>query len=379
MPAPTRTCIAIALVIAWCLCTACSAPTPNTTANTASDSAATESATPTASSSDAENASEASADAPEEAPLAYPTGWLAVATDGIPAGTAVSVEYLPTIEIAAHRAGAAVDEAENEKLRASWGLEYEGMAVVSFEGKHVAVDPDLVLVNLPDVLDSTVFDIVYAYASTSNAAGQEIPGVTGQRIAGYADGKQENAYLNTQEYAVPCAFATAVKLRQAESMLQARGYQLLVYDAYRPMEAQRYLSERLQAAYGENAAVQTAVDGWGLDWYVAPGASGHNFGTDLDVGLCDETGAPVAMPSSFDAFDESGHLTDSPLDAGSITPDSYRAAVAQNEACTTLHEVFVNAGFAELSSEWWHFADDETEQRMRALAGDGGLDFIASI
>ena len=64
---------------------------------------------------------------------------------------------------------------------------------------------------------------------------------------------------------------------------------------------------------------------------------------------------------------------------GSITPESYRPEVAGNEACLALHEAFRAAGFTELASEWWHFADDETEQRLRALVGPQALDFVAEL
>ena len=85
------------------------------------------------------------------------------------------------------------------------------------------------------------------------------------------------------------------------------------------------------------------------------------------------------MPSDFDAFDETGHLTDMPIDSGAITPGAYRQAVLENEACLALHQAFVDAGFSELASEWWHFGDEETEWAMQSLVGPSGLDFVARL
>ena len=313
----------------------------------------------------------------EDAPLAFPACWLAVEAEGIPAGVAVELEYLPDLEITAHRGGVPVSDADMQAYRAGWDLEYEGLAVVLHEGRHVAVDPGILLVNLPDVLDEAVFDIVYSYASTSNVAGMDIPGITGCRLDGYADGRQQNAYLGKEEFAVPCAYGTALKAREAAKALSDEGYRLLVFDAYRPMTAQMQLSNLFEKAYYADPAIQDAVLNWGTAWFVAPGASGHNYGTDLDVGVCDANGHPLPMPSSFDAFDESGCLTAYPVSPADITPDIYREEVLANPACIALHRAFAQAGFTELASEWWHFADDETEAQMRAIAGDAGLDFVA--
>ena len=358
-----------ALLCAIMLCVSCaSSPAEN------SSSQASASSSDTASEPGPSTAAQSA-----DEPIVYPTGWLVVPAGDIPAGAAVSVEYLPAIDIVGHQDGQPIDSAQNESLRADWEFDYEGMAVVSFDGMRMPVDPDIVLVNLPDILENTVFDIAYSYAATSQVGGQDIPGITGQQLAGYAAGKQPNAYRAGDEYAVPCAYATAVKLQQAESILKSHGYQLLVYDAYRPMDAQLQLSSELQAAYDADPAIQAAVeDSWGLGWYVSPGASGHNFGTDVDVCVCDASGEPLPMPSTYDAFDESGHLTAYPLGSDEITADAYRPEVLENEACSTLHEAFVDAGFSELASEWWHFADDETESRIRALVGDAGLNFPAT-
>ena len=145
------------------------------------------------------------------------------------------------------------------------------------------------------------------------------------------------------------------------------------------MTAQWYLSRMLEDAYASSSEIQQALGSWSLGWYVANGASGHNYGTDVDVGVCDAGGNPLPMPSSFDAFDDSGHLTAYQMSPDAISPDAYADSVKGNEACLALHRAFVDAGFSELASEWWHFADGATESVNRAVVGGGGLDFVATL
>ena len=145
-------------------------------------------------------------------PVAYPTAWLAMDAQGIPAGTAVRVQYLPGFSIEAHKVGQPADDEGESGLEDALDS-LPDMAVIEFGGERIAVDPALLLVNLPDVLDAARFDVVYAYASTSAAAGERIPGVTGERLPGYPDGQQANAYLDKREFAVPCAYGTALKAR----------------------------------------------------------------------------------------------------------------------------------------------------------------------
>ncbi len=314
-----------------------------------------------------------------DAPATYPTGWLAIPADGVPAGVPVQLRLLPDLDVSAHRSGEPVSEQEQSQLDGELPAAEWGYAVVEYDGACHVVDVSVLLVNLPDVLPEACYDEVYAYAATSNCAGMEIPGITGQRLEGYVDGKQVDAYLNREEFVVPCAYQTMLKARAACGTLAGQGYRLLVFDAYRPMTAQWQLSDAFSRAYVENPDIAAVLGEWSMGWYVAQGASGHNYGTDLDVGVCDMEGNPLPMPSSFDAFDASGHLAFAPIDSASITPDAFCDAVAGNDACMALHAAFRQAGFSELASEWWHFGDAETEGAMRAAVGEDGLDFVASL
>ena len=312
-------------------------------------------------------------------PVEFPTGWLIAPTDGIEAGEPVKLLYLPDASVSAHRNGEPISDEDLAELQESWPVACEDDAIVQYGENIAAIDENLLLVNLPDILPQAEYDIVYSYAATSNSGGEPLPGVTGERLEGYQDGEQPSAYWGDDRFVAPCAYQTALKAFAASDELVEAGYRLLVYDAYRPMAAQMQLYWAIQDAYASNPTVAANLGGWSIDWFVADGSSGHNFGTDLDVGVCSLDGNPIEMPSSFDAFDASGLLTDVPVEPSDINPSLYRYDIASNDACMALHYAFVDAGFSELASEWWHFGDESTEYAIRAIVGNGGLNFEAHL
>lgn len=309
-----------------------------------------------------------------ETELAYPIAWLAVPADGVPIelGMPVEVMYAPDMDIRPHKAGLETDGA---LLPAD-----PSKAVVRLGDTSYDIDPNALLVNVADLIPSAICDIRYAYDTPSKSGGNDIEGLTGEILPNYAASEQFDPYIGRDSRPAPVAYKSAVKLVRAAQELEQRGYRLVVWDAYRPYSASRYISEKFTAAYNSNPAIRESVGGqWGLDWYAADGTSGHNYGTDIDVSLADMDGNPIPMPSDFDAFDESAHLTEIPMNYASISPDKYSQPIRDNIACAALHEALVSAGFSELASEWWHFADKDTENEMRMIVGNSGLDFEAKI
>jgi D-alanyl-D-alanine dipeptidase len=128
---------------------------------------------------------------------------------------------------------------------------------------------------------------------------------------------------------------TAEKLKKAAEILAARSLRLKVWDAYRPLSVQRALWEAVPVPY-----------------FVAPPERGsrHNRGAAVDVTLISTDGSDVPMPTDFDDFSDRAHA-DSPLPS-----DGERA----NRAL--LRAAMLDAGFAAITSEWWHFNDPEFER-----------------
>lgn len=153
---------------------------------------------------------------------------------------------------------------------------------------------------------------------------------TGQTIYDFTD-----AYLR---------YGTVQKLSQAQEALEEAGYSLLIWDAFRPVEAQFRLWEVCpDPVYVANPET---------------GCSSHSRGNTVDVTLTDLAGNAVEMPSGFDDF--------SPLaDRDYSDVPAEAAAHAQ-----LLEEVMTACGFRPYSGEWWHFSDTDEYPVEETLSPD---------
>lgn len=140
---------------------------------------------------------------------------------------------------------------------------------------------------------------------------------TGQTIYDFTD-----AYLR---------YGTVQKLSQAQEALEEAGYSLLIWDAFRPVEAQF----RLWEVCPDPVYVANPEKGY----------SSHSRGNTVDVTLTDLAGNAVEMPSGFDDF--------SPL-ADRDYSDVPASAAANAQL---LEDVLTACGFQPYTGEWWHFSD----------------------
>ncbi len=131
-----------------------------------------------------------------------------------------------------------------------------------------------------------------------------------------------------------CAKAYLLKkvaqaLSNVQKELEQQGYGLLVWDAYRPLQAQQALW---------NACPD--------ERFVYPPHKGgkHTRGTTDDLTLVDlKTGALCEMPTGFDSFTPQ---------AASGSRDVSAVALKNR---TLLQQVMEKHGFLRISNEWWHF------------------------
>lgn len=129
-------------------------------------------------------------------------------------------------------------------------------------------------------------------------------------------------------------YGTVEKLSRAQEMLAAQGYSLLIWDAFRPPEAQFRLWEICpDPVYVANPE---------------KGFSSHSRGNTVDVTLVLEDGSPAEMPTGFDDFSP---LADRDY---SDVPDT-AAAHAR-----LLEDVMTGCGFKPYAGEWWHFSDTDS-------------------
>lgn len=191
--------------------------------------------------------------------------------------------------------------------------------------KQVTMDPSG-FVLLADYVPGIVQEI--RYYTTYN--------FVGDRIDGYEE---------------PCALLTreaARALKAVSGEVNAQGYRLKIFDAYRPACAVRHfvlwgiedLDLRMKPYFYPDLEKQELFK----RGYIAARSS-HSRGSAVDLTLLDmETGKEVDMGSPFDLFSELSH------------PDSRAVTQEQYDNRMLLRRAMLRNGFAPLDCEWWHFA-----------------------
>jgi D-Ala-D-Ala dipeptidase len=148
----------------------------------------------------------------------------------------------------------------------------------------------------------------------------------------------------------------AKALARAQELLEKEhpGYRFFVYDAARPLSAQRRMYEQ--------------VAGTPKRIYVAHPRRGgrHNYGVAVDLTIIDEKGKPLDMGSPFDHFGDRAHLGNERtlVRSGLYTPE-----VPQNRAL--LKRILGQVGLRPYNKEWWHYQErmpmPEVRRRYRLL------------
>ena len=193
------------------------------------------------------------------------------------------------------------------------------------------------LVTITDVVPDVILEI--RYYSTYNFVGARV------------DGYLEPTALLTRE--------AVDSLKAVSDDLNAQGYRLKIYDAYRPQMA---VSHFVRWAKDLNDTAMKPYFYPGVDksrlfelGYIAQ-KSGHSRGSTVDLTLVDmATGKEVDMGGAFDWFGPESH----PDCGGNPETMEYR----QNDTITaeqfhnrmTLRAAMLRHGFKPLDSEWWHF------------------------
>lgn len=117
-------------------------------------------------------------------------------------------------------------------------------------------------------------------------------------------------------------------LAKSISIAQLSGIQLVIYDAYRPQQAQAML---WQACPDPQYVVDVTV------------GSNHSRGTAIDLTLRDEHGNILDMGAEFDEMHERSHAYHP-----SVPPAAQRNRLL-------LNAIMTGGGFVGIPSEWWHF------------------------
>ena len=256
-------------------------------------------------------------------------------------------------------------------------LDYkEGMFGVLLNGHTCYIDSNYCMINLPELLGSLCsYDITNSYASLYKVHEYEIPEVTDTVILGY-----EAVATEEGDFLVPLLYPTTQKLLKAAQEAMARGYRLKIYDAYRPNEATLDIFSRTetiledpipekpfsgdvpsdlpQTEEGEEITYKLLMTNneWNLANFLARGVSRHNLGVALDLTLETlEGGEELQMQTAMHDL------------------SWYSVPSRNNTNADILKEIMMNAGMADLISEWWHFQDNEARDTLSLPAVKTGV------
>ena len=150
-------------------------------------------------------------------------------------------------------------------------------------------------------------------------------------------------------YEEPIALLTieaARALKSVSNELNAQGFRLKVFDAYRPASAVRHfelwgiedLDLRMKPFFYPGLEKQELFQ----KGYIARRSS-HSRGSTIDLTLLDmKTGKEVDMGAPFDMFGEISH------------PDSKAVSKEQHENRMMLQTAMIRGGFVPIDCEWWH-------------------------
>lgn len=134
----------------------------------------------------------------------------------------------------------------------------------------------------------------------------------------------------------------AEKLKKAQEILRNKFpyYSLIIYDAVRPRRIQARMWDTLKLPFNIRSK------------YVSNPHNGslHNFGAAVDLSIIDENGIELDMGTPYDYFGELAHPREEErmIKEGKL---SYKQLL--NRA--VLRDAMVQAGFMDITTEWWHF------------------------
>lgn len=155
------------------------------------------------------------------------------------------------------------------------------------------------------------------------------------------------------------------RLLQAQEVLQQQhpGWNILIFDAYRPVAVQQFmvdytfaqvLRSRQQTLADLSPDAQSQLweevyQLWAVPSYDPATPPPHSTGAAIDITLVDETGNPVDMGGEIDEFSDRS------------SPDYYLhhphpQAEIYHHHRQILYTIMRQSGFQRHPKEWWHFS-----------------------
>ena len=256
---------------------------------------------------------------------------------------------------------------------------------INVNGDVCYIDSNYCMINLQEYMGTLCsYNITNSYASIFMAHGFEIPGLTGEVIKGF-----EHVRLEDDSFLVPFLYPAAKKLEVAVENARENGYRLKIYEAFRPHNASVSMyqtASSLQYAtlpdtnyWGEAPGVNIYIQerdengivierrktyyelmigntSFTMGSFLSAGTSRHNLGVALDLTMESiDTGYELVMQTDMHDLSQ------------------YSALSQNNNYAKKLSEIMIAAGFRGISSEWWHFQDDDIYSKLSLPSVNNGV------
>lgn len=235
--------------------------------------------------------------------------------------------------------------------------------------------------NIPDVIPSILIDCTNTKASAFVSSGEKVPEITGEKLYNAAC---RNERFGKDMDVIAANYNMVKKIFAAQKAALAAGYTLVINETFRPMDVQLKISVQLASLREQNALVRANIDKspWGIGWFIANRPSTHQTGCAMDVSLakvqtiswhtCGEyiyptvtAYTPCEMPTVMHELSVAAVSLEKPVNSLSATAwKSIAPAASMTKDALLLQRFCTDAGMSPLASEWWHFNDLDTKERV---------------
>lgn len=243
------------------------------------------------------------------------------------------------------------------------------------------VDNKYCYLNISDVVPSIVVNNTNSSASVFVSSGVDIPDITGERLY---QAVCYNARLDVEQAVMAANYGMVKKIYKAQELALEEGYTLILNETFRPYDVQIKVAESLKALCEYNDKVRRTINRapWSINWFIANGASTHQWGCAMDVSLARVremdyrlTGGykyavvtkydECKMPCDIHELSPAAVSMSRPVNSSSKTAwRSVSPATTMTTAALQLRDICTKAGLYPLASEWWHFNDLETSEKV---------------
>ena len=244
------------------------------------------------------------------------------------------------------------------------------------------------MINLPDIIPSIVYDNTNSYSSVFRSSGKDIPGLTGEKLY---DAITLNDRFGENLPLMPVIYSMSKKIHKAQKAAIKNNETIVLVESYRPYEIQRKVVDGLSSLMAADVEVNGGINQspWSKSWFVSTGKSNHQRGTAVDITLAKiEKSKKVwvgdylynktikyieyKMPSPIHELSVKAVSFSRPFKSLTSEWKEVSPSENMNEHALRLQEYCTNSGLIPLASEWWHFDDADSLEKVADNKSEGG-------